>query len=139
MATPENPRPSAPGVMRRMGADFASGARIAAPVLKRAGLGIGDWLARIGWGKFFLLSILVMIAGGVLNSLLFQRSQVIVDHGMGPSDRVNVVVSMGPDGVRVSPPGLPAPLPQPPTPPRLPRGLTPAPPAAPAAPSAAPP
>src|SRR5882757_7127886 len=136
----ENQKGSAPGVMRRMGADFASGARIAAPVLKRAGLGIGDWLARIGWGKFFLLSILVMIAGGVLNSLLFHRSQVVVDHGTGPSDRVNVIVSQGPDGVRVSPPGLAAPPVPPHLPkPSVPRGLMPTPPAAPAAPSAAPP
>lgn len=42
----------------------------AVPVLKRWGRGFADWLVGIGWWKFFLLSMLLLILAGVTFSFL---------------------------------------------------------------------
>ncbi len=128
------------GAWRRVARDVGSGARASAPALKRAGTRIGDWLARIGWGKFFLLSLLLMVFGGILSSALFEKSPaVIVERGADPE--VTVSVNVTPDGVHIGPkrpPGAPvAPKPpvlpaapgepaasQPPAPPAPTKGVT---------------
>ena len=93
------------------------------PFVRRAGLRIGDWLATVGWGKFILVSLLLLILGGMLGEALVGRSPaLIVETGSEPSVNVNVTVT--PDGVRIGPPG--ASVPKPPA--------VPAPPKAPAAP-----
>jgi hypothetical protein len=104
-----------------MAADITAGARAAAPRLAAAARHFGDWLAAVGWGKFFLLSLLVLVAGAMLNSWLFEGSPAIVVDASDPKERVNVVVSVTPDGVRIAPPALPAP-PKPPAPPKSPAG-----------------
>ncbi len=111
----------------RVGADIAAGARTAAPVIKRVGTRVGDWLARIGWGKFILLSILLLILGSLASEALLQSSPVVVVERGSPRDRVQVEVSVTADGVRIAAPAKPARAPVPPKPP--------APPAAPTTPS----
>jgi hypothetical protein len=112
---------------RRVAADVGAGARAAAPPLGRAAGRLGDWLARIGWGKFFLLSILLLVGGAMLSSLLFDRGPaLVVEHNGEPAIEVKVEVS--PDGVKIRRGDVPADAPAPP-----------ATPAAPAAPGAAPP
>ena len=105
------------GMWQRIARDVGSGARTSAPFIRQAGTRIGDWLARIGWGKFFLLAILLLIFGGILSSALFERSPaVIVERGSDPEVSVSVVVS--PDGVQIGPkrPARPAVPPAPPAP-----------------------
>lgn len=106
----------------RVAKDVGAGARASAPVLVRTGASIGDWLARIGWFKFFLLAILLLIFGSLLSNALFDRSPaVVVERGGDPT--VAVSVNVTPDGVRIvsgdapPPPTPPAP-PFPPEPPR---------------------
>ena len=103
----------------QMAADVAAGARAAAPRLTAAARRFGDWLTSIGWGKFFLLSLLALVAGAMLNSWLFDGGPAIVVDASDPKDRVNVVVSVTPEGVRIAPPASPA-APMPPTPPKPP-------------------
>jgi signal transduction histidine kinase len=100
-------------------ADIAAGARVAAPKLKSAAQRFGDWLASVGWGKFFLLSFLVLIAGAMVNSWLFESGPAIIVDTADPKERVNVIVSVTPEGVRIAPPAPPKP-PLPPAPPRPP-------------------
>lgn len=107
--------------------DIAAGARAVAPRVAAAARRFGDWLTAIGWGKFFLLSVLLLIAGAMLNSWLFGSGPAIVVDGADPKDRINVIVSVGPEGVRIG-------APPPPSPPRPPAGE---PPAGPAPPDAA--
>jgi signal transduction histidine kinase len=104
------------------------------PGVKRAATAAGDWLASIGWGKFLLLALLLMIFGGIMNDVSRERRAIVLDHRPS-SERVNIAVSVGPEGVRITPgttaagtPKAPEP-PQPPTPPGAP--------GAPAAPQAA--
>ncbi len=119
-------RGRAAGVLRRVARDVGSGARASAPVLKQAGGRLGDWLAQVGWGKFFLLAILLLMFGGLLSSALFERQPaVVVDHG-GETE-VTVSVDVSGDGVRIAP-GRAGAVPKPPRPP--------VPPVSPSAPSA---
>jgi signal transduction histidine kinase len=107
---------------RRVAGDVRSGARASAPVIKEAGARIGDWLARIGWGKFFLLAILLLIFGGIVSSLLFERTPaVVIERGVDPE--VSVQVNVSPEGIQITPrrPGTPAASPRPPAPPAPPR------------------
>ncbi|MCU0764974.1 MAG: histidine kinase [Burkholderiaceae bacterium] len=97
----------------QIAADVAAGARAAAPRLAAAARRFGDWLASVGWGKFFLLSLLVLVAGAMLNSWLFEGGPAIVVEASDPKDRVNVIVSVTPEGIRVAPP-TPADPPAPP-------------------------
>lgn len=110
---------SARASIRRAALGAADVARAYAPGAKRGAARFGDWLARIGWGKFFLLSILLLILGGIATSLFLERSPAVVIDNGDPSDRVNVVVSVGPEGVRIAPPRPPVP-PKPPEQPVLP-------------------
>jgi hypothetical protein len=93
---------------RRVWDTTADGARISFPVIKRWGTRFGDWLARVGWGKFFLLALLLVICAGFASALLDRRSPVVVIDKRAPRDRVEINVSVGPDGIRVTPPATPA-------------------------------
>jgi len=117
------------GRWQRAGADIAEGARASAPVLRYWGQRIGDWLASIGWFKFFGLSLLLLIFGAILKSALFERGPVMVVDAGDARDKVRVEVSVGPDGVRIAPPAPP--------PPPAPPGTPDAPPAPPAPPTPA--
>jgi hypothetical protein len=92
---------------RRLGADVAAGARMAArtvaPEVGRVFARIGDWLASIGWGKFFLLAVLLIAFGGIVGSVLFERAPaVVIDRGASP-DPVNVTISVSEKGVSIAP------------------------------------
>ena len=93
------PRPSA---WRRVAGDVRAGARWSAPLIAERAARVGDWLARIGWGKFILLSILLLVFGGFLSSALFGgRPALVVERG--PEPKVAVSVEVGPGGVRIAP------------------------------------
>jgi signal transduction histidine kinase len=98
-----NADPMRAGRGAQIAADVAAGARTAAPWLKTVTKRFGDWLTSIGWGKFFLLSALLLFAGGMLNDWLFDAGPAIVVDTSNPRDRVNVVVSVTPEGVRIGP------------------------------------
>lgn len=108
--------PTRAGRWQRIREDIAAGARVSAPVIRQFGTRFGDWLAGIGWGKFFLLAILLLFLGGILSSVLFERGPTVVVDQAEPKDRVNVVVSVSPEGIRIAPPGVP----RPPVPPKAP-------------------
>ncbi len=125
-------RARAAGVFRRVASDVGSGARASAPVIKQVGGRVGDWLAQIGWGKFFLLAILLLIFGGLLSAALFERQPAVVIE-RGADTEVTVSVDVTGDGVRITP-GRAGAVPKPPRPPAPP--TAPAPPNAPAPPVA---
>lgn len=110
---------------QRAGADIAEGACASAPVLRHWGQRIGDWLASIGWFKFFGLSLLLLIFGAILKSALFERGPVMVVDAGDAREKVRVEVSVGPDGVRIAPPAPPAAPDAPPAPPAPPTPATP--------------
>jgi hypothetical protein len=90
----------------RLGADVMDGARTAAPVFRRTFGRVGDWLANIGWGKFFLVAILLLIFGGITGNLLFDRGPaVVIDRADrdGHEDPVNVTISVSDKGVTIGP------------------------------------
>lgn len=126
--TPSGQEGRGQGRGAQMAADVAAGARAAAPRLAAAARRFGDWLASVGWGKFFLLSVLVLVAGAMLNSWLFEGGPAIIVDASDPKDRVNVVVSVTPEGVRIAPPAPPV-GPKPPAPPKAPEASATAPPA----------
>jgi signal transduction histidine kinase len=111
-------------MFQRFAADVRSGARTSAPVIKETGARIGDWLARIGWGKFFLLAILALVFGGILSSALFKGSPAVIVE-RGPDPEVSVSVNVSPEGVRITP-KRPAAPPKPPAPPAPPQASPPA-------------
>lgn len=76
---------------------------LAEPRLRRWGAWWADWLVRVGWGKFLLLAVLLMVAGGVLSSLFFERRAEFVIE-TAPAD-VKVDVRVTPEGVRIQGPG----------------------------------
>jgi hypothetical protein len=132
-ATPA-PRRDEPA-WRRAANDVAAGARrsseaalAAMPAVKGAATATGDWLARIGWGKFILLAVLALAFGGIASDFLEERQAIVIEHRV-PAERVNVEVSVSPEGVRITP-GTRAVKPKPPAPPS-----PPAPPGAPTAPA----
>jgi hypothetical protein len=90
----------------RLGSDVMAGARTAAPVFKRTFGRVGDWLATIGWGKFFLVAVLLLAFGGIAGSFLFDRGPAVVidrsDHDASV-DPVNVTITVSDKGVTIGP------------------------------------
>src|SRR5882672_6221811 len=117
----------------RLGSDVMAGARTAAPVFKRTFGRVGDWLASIGWGKFFLIAVLLLSFGGIAGSLLFKHSPaVVVERGNSRralDEPVNVTVTVSDKGVTIAPSksGQPPAPPAPPKPPKAPAAAPPAP------------
>lgn len=110
-----------PGAWRSVAGDVASGARRSAPhlrhaaglfgdgvvatlrILKRAGARTGDWLANVGWGKFFLLALLLLVFGGIFSSVVLDQRDALVIEPPGGRERISVSVSVSPQGIRVGP------------------------------------
>jgi len=92
--------------------------RASAPVVKRLGARLSDWLATVGWGKFFLVAVLLLILGGIADSVFYDNeSPVVITRA--PKDHVKVDIQVGSDGVRIhapEPPQVPD-APVPPVPP----------------------
>jgi len=99
----------------------AAGAAVArsAPVVASVAGRFGRWLASIGWGKFAILSLLLLILSSILEEQL---------HKSQPSPRVKVpvevVINVDRNGMHIAAPGAPTPpappsaLRAPPTPPK---------------------
>jgi len=114
-------------------AGAAEAARVSSPVIKNVALRskglasrLGDWLATVGWGKFFLVAVLLLMLGGIANSIFSDKERAIV---VRSADRVNVDIRVSEDGVRITAPETPGSVPSTPAPP-----VPPAPPESPVAP-----
>jgi anti-sigma regulatory factor (Ser/Thr protein kinase) len=80
----------------------AGAARSAGVALKPVAARFGDWLARIGWGKFFLLAVLLMILGSISTSLIFRHLPVLViDEEEMAVQSPKVSVDHTKDGLRI--------------------------------------
>ena len=114
--------------LRRFGADVASGAQSAArtamPLVRRGATRFGDWLASIGWGKFFLLALLALILSAAIGSFLGRRGPAIVIDNADIGDAVKVDVSISPNGIVITPPPKTPKVPAPPKPPKSPAGVS---------------
>jgi signal transduction histidine kinase len=92
--------------------------RASAPVLKRTGARLSDWLATVGWGKFFLVALLLLAFAGILNGFLSDQEGAVV---IRPSaDQVHVDIRIAEDGVHIASPEAARPG-QPPLPPKPPK------------------
>jgi Histidine kinase/Histidine kinase-, DNA gyrase B-, and HSP90-like ATPase len=122
---PSNGQPPPDSAARRVFADARAGAaeaaRVSAPVIrdvaaraKSVGGRLGDWLATIGWGKFFLVAVLLLILGGIASSIFSDGERAVV---VRSADRVNVDIRVSEDGVRIAAPAAPGAVPVPPAPP----------------------
>src|SRR5512134_1795208 len=89
--------------------------RASAPVIKRLGARLGDWLATVGWGKFFLVAVLLLILGGIADNVFYDNESAVVIR-RSPEDHVKVDIQVGEDGVRIHAPE-PPPAPGAPVPP----------------------
>lgn len=76
--------------------------RASAPTIKDAGTRMGNWLATVGWGKFFLVAVLLLIVGGIAGEVFFDDRPTAVRRKV--TDRVQVQLQVAPDGVRVQSP-----------------------------------
>jgi hypothetical protein len=82
-------------------------------VFRSAAGRLGDWLATVGWGKFFLVAILLLILGGIATSIFSDQERTVV---VRSGDRVNVDIRVSEDGVRIAAPDAPEAAPVPPAP-----------------------
>ncbi|MGB2817106.1 MAG: histidine kinase [Burkholderiaceae bacterium] len=125
---PPKPPPQSPSresTARRVFADAKAGAaeaaRVSAPVIRNVSARLGDWLATVGWGKFFLVAILLWAVAGIATSIFSSQESVVIRPNV---DRVKVEINVSEDGVRIQAPAPPAvpppPGPVPPLPPRPP-------------------
>ena len=123
---PSSGQPPQESAARRVFADAKAGAaeaaRVSAPVIKDVASRtksiasrLGDWLATVGWGKFFLVAVLLLILGGIATSIFSDKEQGIVV--TRSADRVNVDIRVSEDGVRIVAPETPRSVPTPPAPP----------------------
>jgi len=87
---------------RRAAADAG---RASAPAIKRIGARIGDWLATVGWAKFFFVALLLLIVGAIADNVFYRNEPVVVVKMGEGKDRVQVNLQVAPDGVRVQAPG----------------------------------
>ena len=89
------------GWARRAAADAG---RASAPTIKRIGARIGDWLATVGWAKFFLVALLLLIVGAIADNVFYKHEPVVVVKMREGEDRVQVNLQVAPDGVRIQAP-----------------------------------
>ncbi|MCS7101372.1 MAG: hypothetical protein NZL99_06710 [Burkholderiaceae bacterium] len=94
---------------RRIAADIAEGARtlarLLAPPAARWANRLGDWLAAVSWGKFFLVSLLLLVLSAILGGLLLDGRPTVVVARTGSSE---------PPTVRIELRGAPTAAPTPP-------------------------
>ena len=82
----------------------ADAGRASAATIKRIGARIGDWLATVGWFKFFLVALLLLILGAIADNVFFDTEPVVVVKMGEGTDRVQVNLQVAPDGVRIQAP-----------------------------------
>ena len=99
-------KPSRRDSFSRLGADVMAGARTSAPFVRRTLGRIGDWLASIGWAKFFLIAVLMLIFAGLAGDLMFKRHAAVIVEQPDTStleDPVKVTISVSEKGVSITP------------------------------------
>src|SRR6266853_4633176 len=82
---------------------LSRGGRAGAQLVGRAAAGVGNWVASIGWGKFFLLSLLFLALVALLDSL-FERPK---PHRHGAAQGhvpVELKISVDSDGLHIAGP-----------------------------------
>jgi hypothetical protein len=107
-SSPVPPRESA--ARRAFGdakAGAAEAARASIPVVKSTASRLGDWLATVGWGKFFLVAVLLLILGGIGTSILQNNEPPVVIRQGKPGEGVKVDIRIAEDGVRIEAPQAP--------------------------------
>ena len=82
----------------------AGGVRATTPTIKRMGARIGDWLATVGWVKFFFIAFLLIIVGAIADNVFYNAKPVVVVRKGEGRDRVQVNLQVASDGVRVQAP-----------------------------------
>jgi len=82
----------------------ADAGRASAPTLKASGARLGDWLATVGWGKFVLVAVLLMIIGAIADNVIYNSEPVVVVKMGDGKDRVQVNLQVAPDGVHIKAP-----------------------------------
>jgi hypothetical protein len=82
----------------------AGAGRATAPTIKTMGARIGDWLATVGWAKFFFIAFLLIIVGAIADNVFYNTKPVVVVKKGEGKDRVQVNLQVAPDGVRVQAP-----------------------------------
>ena len=124
---PQAPEPSSSprareSTARRVYSDTKAGAaeaaRASAPVIKNVATRLGDWLATVGWGKFFLVALLLWAVAGIATSIFSEEDSIVIRPSV---DRVKVDITVSEEGVRIQSPDAPAAAPQPPLPPPVPK------------------
>ena len=83
---------------------FAWTRNASTPTIKSAGARLGDWLARVSWLRFFLVALLLLILGGIAQSIVYKSEPIVVVKMGEGQDRVQVNLQVAPDGVRVQAP-----------------------------------
>jgi hypothetical protein len=89
----------------------ADAGRASAPTIKGIGARIGDWLAKVGWAKFFLVALLLLIVGAIADNVFYNGEPVVVVKMGEGEDRVQVNLQVAPDGVRIQAPSEKKPSP----------------------------
>lgn len=82
----------------------ADAGRASAPTIKSNGARLGDWLATVGWAKFFLVALLLLILGAIADNVFYNAEPVVVVKVGEGKDRVQVNLQVAPDGVRIQAP-----------------------------------
>jgi hypothetical protein len=82
----------------------AGAGRATTPTVKRMGARIGDWLATVGWVKFFFIAFLLIIVGAIADNVFYDSKPVVVIKKSEGRDRVQVNLQVAPDGVRIQAP-----------------------------------
>jgi signal transduction histidine kinase len=118
---PPAPPPAKQTAAHRFLADARDGAegavRSSAPAIKRVAARLGDWLATVGWGKFFVVAVLLWALAGIATNIFSDESAVVIRPTV---DRVKVDINVTEDGVQIHSPQPPSPAgaePPPPAPP----------------------
>lgn len=105
-ASSTSPSPPGPDQPKRRGEwariAAADAGRALGPTVKKTGTRLGDWLATIGWGKFFVVAVLLLIVAALADNVFYDRPTVSVRRGTG--NQVNVQFQVGPDGIRIQAP-----------------------------------
>jgi hypothetical protein len=125
MSDPTSP-PGEPGPLRRVGAATAATARTAGPDVasgaatfwsfmqanvlpgvKRFGNRVGNWLATVGWVKYALVAVLLLIFARLVSEVLYGGGgpAIVVESPRAGKERVQVDIKVGAEGIRIERPG----------------------------------
>jgi hypothetical protein len=128
MSEPSPPTGGEPGTLRRVGAATAATARTAGPDVasgaatfwsfmqanvlpgaRSAANRIGNWLATVGWAKYALVAVLLLVFARLVSEVLYggDAAPIVIETPRAGKERVQVNVKVGPEGIRIERPGAP--------------------------------